>query len=345
MEKGEYKIFYIGLHPDTLVFLHEDPNIVVSGVNFLEYFFSFKTLNPINYIFKLVYFLRIERKYRSLEKFLFKVFYRLSDSSSSVAYKYKEYLKIISEKDIPVLDVDEIKEVEEFIKKEKIDLIVVNSWSLLPDEIVFAPKFGSLNIHPSKLPQYRGSLPTLWTLKNKDRESAVSYLIINDKVDGGKIISRHPFGIVGQDTSISLENKIDDILKDTLADDIGRYVRGEIIPMKQDSSLKSGTAKYAEYREIKWQEEQAKDIYNKIMLYPYLEPEIYCYFYCKKRKIEIRNARFVENQEIYVNAVCGNFAVKKMNVAFQAKGGIIECRLFKDIGFFDSLYVINERYL
>lgn len=337
-EGKKYKIVYIGLHPETLVFLGNDPDITLCGASFLEYFFSFKTWNPVNYIFKLIYYLRVKNRFRFLELLLSKLFYFFSFLSSAIAHKYKDYLKVISEKNVCVLDMENPKKVERYIKNHKIDLAVVNSWGILSGKIIFAPKYKTINIHPSILPQYKGALPTLWSLKNKDAESAVTYIVLNESMDGGKILSQNKFKINRRDNAISLESKIEAIIKKTLNSDVKKYLSGRAAPQHQDFLGESKTAKYEEYRLINWASEKAEDIYNKIILYPFIEPGLYCFTRMGGIKIETKNAELYKNGGLDISP--GDFIVKFFNVFFGAKDGIIKLRLFLDISIGDSIKII-----
>ncbi len=342
MEKRKYKIFYIGLHPDTLVFLSKEPSLIVYGASFLEYLLFFKTLNPVNYIFKLIYFFRVKNECRLLELILMNVFSIFSFLSSSTAYKYKDYIKVLSKKGIRVLDVDKIREAEDYIKMNKLDLNVVNSWSLLPNRIVFAPNKGSLNIHPSKLPQYRGSVPTLWSLKNNDKKTAVTYIILDKSIDGGNILSQCEVEISKNDDAISLENKIKNVIEETLCADIIGYLDGTIIPYVQNLAQSSSTAKYEEYRFIDWREEKARDIFNKIKLYPFIEPMLYCFTFFKGKKIEIKNAVSYEVGN-KLNIKAGEFIKIFPNIFIGASDGMLRVRLFSNLSFRDSIMMMVNK--
>lgn len=330
------KIVYAGLDIETLFLLCNEDSFNVLSVGKIESFKT-RTLNPVNWIFKAVYLLRIRDTSRPLEIFLICIWIIASPLSSAVFRKYAQYLRLISKKRIKVLDFDDSRTTD-FIKAEIIDLIVVNAWGILPEAIVLAPRFGTVNIHPSKLPQYRGALPTLWALKNKDNETAVTYMLLDRDVDTGKIISRHVFRMNGNEDWLSMENKVADIIKKTLISDLKKYFSGELEPFSQDESVRSGTGRYMEYLKIDWREENAEDIYNKINLYPFLEPGLHCYFYLGKHKIEVKKAELSKGT---VSMRPRKYAINGLNVSFQAKDDIIIGRLFESFSFIDSVKLIR----
>jgi methionyl-tRNA formyltransferase len=337
------KIVYCGLDTETFLLLNKEDEFSLLAVNSIDNYLKF-TLNPFNLLFRAIYWLRLKNKLRYLEKFLLWQWKIFKNLSTSVYKRYRDYLELISEENITVLDFDNENLVEKFIKESEMDLLVVNCWGLLPQSIINAPKYGTINIHPSKLPQYRGALPTLWSLKNHDKESAVSYITLNDKADGGSVIAQHPFQISEKDNWLILEVKIKKIISDTLIPDIKGYMEGKIIPQSQDESSLSITGKYDEYKLIDWNKESGWDIYNKINLYPYSDPRVYCYFFLDGRRIEIRKAEFIRDQKIQPGLKIGQFKVKNLQVFIQAKDGIIKSRLFKDIDAASSIKLFFARF-
>jgi len=320
MQKIKY--IYVGWNPETPLILSKDKNFELVAVSLIESFFT-KTINPVNFIFKAVYSLRRMEKLRWLEVLSSLKWKLFKSLSSSIFFVYKDYLALISEKKVNILDFADNQRIEKYIRDNDVDLIVVNTWDLLSKNIVELPKFGTINIHPSKLPKYRGALPTLWALKNGDKETAVTYILLDDSIDGGKIISQHIFPISSSDDAISLESKIKEIIEKTLAQDISGYLDGKIIPQKQTGEA-TFTAKYEDYKKIDWQNENGRDIYNKIKLYPYLGHAEYCYIMLNDKKVLIKNAEFIPNAKIFENATAGQFRKSFPSILFQAKDGIIK---------------------
>jgi len=220
--------------------------------------------------------------------------------------------------------------------------MIINSWSIIPNEILYIPKFKTINIHPSLLPQYRGALPTLWALKNRDSVSALTYLVLNDSVDDGLIIGQHKFGIDSSDNWRTLEDKIYSILKETLANDTLNYLNNNFKKIKIEKEP-SYTGLYNRYRKTDLINEDFADIYNKINLYPYLEPFFYCFIYILNKKIYIKNSFLYKgkNKDLYNEP--GNIILDNIWVLFCAKNGIIKSRLFIDIKIRDSFFIIFNK--
>ena len=70
----------------------------------------------------------------------------------------------------------------------KADFFIVIAYKLLPPEIFTLPKYGTINLHASLLPFYRGAAPIQRAILNNDSETGISTFIINEKIDTGSII-------------------------------------------------------------------------------------------------------------------------------------------------------------
>lgn len=118
--------------------------------------------------------------------------------------------KFAVENNLPVLQPEKLKD-PEFINKIKSlnpDLIVVVAFRILPKEIYTIPKYGSINLHASLLPKYRGAAPINWAIINGEKETGVTTFFLQDKVDTGNIIMQNYCRISEDDTAGSLHDKL-----------------------------------------------------------------------------------------------------------------------------------------
>jgi len=90
------------------------------------------------------------------------------------------------------------------LKKINADLFVVVAFKILPEKIINIPRHGSINIHPSLLPKYRGSSPIQHALLNGDQETGVTIFKLSSKVDSGNIILQKKYLINDRDNFSSL---------------------------------------------------------------------------------------------------------------------------------------------
>lgn len=221
------------MHPGTIAWIASE-DVSVVGAAKLDYLLE-RSLNPFSTLFSFIYRLRMEGKNQKIQKTLF--YLGISPfrwALVPVHKKYFGYLSYIIKHNIAVWDMERMGGIGDSLKKN-VDLIVMNSWGILPVSVASAPRLGTINIHPSELPRYKGALPTLWALKNHDDESAVTYFLVNEKgVDGGSILAQHFFPLSEKDDWLSVELKIEDVVRDTLSGDIKAYANGGLIPRKQE---------------------------------------------------------------------------------------------------------------
>ena len=74
------------------------------------------------------------------------------------------------------------------IKSIKPDFIIVVAFRMIPKIIWEIPKYGTINLHASLLPNYRGSAPINWAIINNEEYSGVTTFFIDDKIDTGDIL-------------------------------------------------------------------------------------------------------------------------------------------------------------
>lgn len=132
------------------------------------------------------------------------------------------------------IDTDFIKQISNL----NTDLnIVVAYGKILPEEIINTPKLGTINIHYSLLPKYRGASPLEQALLNGDDETGVSIQKMVRKMDAGPIIAEKKIPINNQINKDELREILISegamLLKNILPD----YIENKIIPKEQDENL------------------------------------------------------------------------------------------------------------
>ncbi len=326
-------MLYVGLDSKTLPLLGLDKNLSVVAVGDIPEL-VYRGINPVNFLFYFAYLLRKKDYLRYIEVTLSFLCNLMRPLTTGVFRRYGEYIVLVATKRYKVIDVYDSLEAVKRIKANHIDVCVINGWGMLDKDVVSAPMMGSINIHPSELPKYRGALPTLWSLKNHDKESAVSYIIANAKADQGMLIGQHRFSIDNHDDALSIEKKISDIIRQTFLKDLAGYLTGDIKPWPQDEGISSSTGKYEQYRLIDTVHENALDIYNKIKLYPYLEYGTYCYLLLnQKRKIFIKSASLESDSNTNSAIITRTF----FNIYLNTIDGRLRVRLFLDVSIIDSI--------
>jgi len=124
----------------------------------------------------------------------------------------------------------------EKIKTASPDLnIVVAYGQIIPGSIIYFPKYGSINVHFSLLPKYRGSSPVHWAILNGERKTGVTIFKLNEKMDEGDILSQKEVDIFPCESAVDLEARLALIGAELLIKTITRI--DKIKPRKQNDSL------------------------------------------------------------------------------------------------------------
>ncbi|WP_240596742.1 methionyl-tRNA formyltransferase [Rhodohalobacter barkolensis] len=110
----------------------------------------------------------------------------------------------------PTLDLEDPKSdvFKEKLKELKPDLLVVVAFRILPKDILAIPTIGSINLHASLLPKYRGAAPIHWAIINGEKETGCTVFFLDEKVDTGEIIGRFKTEIGPMETTGDLYNRL-----------------------------------------------------------------------------------------------------------------------------------------
>ncbi len=116
-------------------------------------------------------------------------------------------VKVLAEiNSIPILQPEKLQSDQFVAKLEDLnaDLFVIVAFRMLPEVVWRIPKKGSMNLHTSLLPNYRGAAPINWVLMNGERETGVSTFFVNHHIDTGAIIKQKKIEITNDITAAQL---------------------------------------------------------------------------------------------------------------------------------------------
>ena len=159
----------------------------------------------------------------------------------------------------------------EKIKKFKPDFIIVVAFRMLPKVIWSIPSLGTINLHASLLPDYRGAAPINWALINGEKYTGVTTFFIDDEIDTGDILLQKKIKINKTDNAEDLHNSLSKTGSLLMHETINKVLNNSIKPSKQESNKAYKTAYKLNKDNIKinW-ETKPIEIYNKIRgLSPY----------------------------------------------------------------------------
>ncbi len=115
--------------------------------------------------------------------------------------------------------------------------LVVAYGKIMPEEILNFPKFGSINIHYSLLPKYRGASPVESAILNGDKETGISIQKMELKMDAGPIIAQEKIEILPDEKASESRARLIKIGGELLIKTLPDFIAGKINPIPQDESL------------------------------------------------------------------------------------------------------------
>lgn len=122
------------------------------------------------------------------------------------------------------------------------DLFLVAAYGqIIPKEILDIPKFKSINIHGSLLPKYRGASPIQSTLLKQDKETGITLIQMDEKMDHGPIIAKEILRLNGTETYSYLYKKLAYVAADLTTKTLSGWFEGKIIPTEQNHGLATYT--------------------------------------------------------------------------------------------------------
>ncbi len=133
------------------------------------------------------------------------------------------------------------------------DLGVVISFTILPKRFIHIPRLGTINLHPSMLPRYRGAAPINWAIINGESRTGLTVFLIEEKVDAGKIVYQEEIEILENETSGELRERMKKIYPRILIDGIEKLRSPGFNPLPQNLDLVTFAPKIkAHHRKINW---------------------------------------------------------------------------------------------
>lgn len=156
------------------------------------------------------------------------------------------------------------KELIEKIKELKPDVIVVVAFGqILSQEILDIPQYGSINVHGSLLPKYRGAAPIQWSIINGDNVTGITTMYMDAGMDTGDMIQKYEINIEENDTYGTLYEKMKILGGKAIVETLEKVADGTVQRKKQPDEYSIAKMIEKEMGEIDWNK-SSKDIRNLI---------------------------------------------------------------------------------
>lgn len=239
--------------------------------------------------------------------------------------------KYAREQHIPVLQPEKLRDSNflNTLKSWNADLFVVVAFRWLPREVWSIPEYGTINLHGSLLPQYRGAAPINRAVMNGETETGVTTFLIDKEIDTGKILLSERISIASDENAGSVHDRMMVVGANLLLKTVDGLAAQNIVPKSQETlmsnseNLKSAPKIFREDCQIDWNQE-AQTIYNQIRG---LSPYPGAFTTLKNENGAIRTLKifqvadhFLENE----NNLSGTLKIDKSRLFIACKNALLE---------------------
>ena len=212
----------------------------------------------------------------------------------------------------------------EYLKKINFDLAIIVAYGqLIPKKYLDLNKNNFINIHASILPKLRGAAPIQRSIMNLDKETGISIMKINDKLDSGDVFKIFKLKILENENAQSLSERLSTLASEKILNIIDDILDGNAIFKKQDDQNATYANKIDKSEgKINWNEEVEKIIGKINGLYP--SPGAWFSFNGERHKIlkaipqgSNGNPGYVLNESLEV--ACGKNSLKIIEIQREGK--------------------------
>lgn len=202
------------------------------------------------------------------------------------------------ENNIPYMQLEKL-ELEDL--KNNYDLFIVVAYGkIIPKDILCIPKLGSINIHYSLLPKYRGASPVESAILNGDKETGITIQQMEYKMDIGSIIAQEKTLIDNDEKTPDLRKRLIKQGGELLVKILPDFMEGKIKTIPQNEKEATYCKKIKkEDGLIDPQTDSPSELYNKFRAYAFW-PRIF--FFKNKKRVIITDAK-LENNEFVIKKV------------------------------------------
>jgi methionyl-tRNA formyltransferase len=232
-------------------------------------------------------------------------------SSNKVANWCEEFNVVVDKPTDP-------KELLDCVETRNPELLITVAYGhILKNEVLEKPKFGSINLHYSMLPAYRGAAPVQWAILNGDEITGVTVFKLDAGMDTGPIYVQKEMAIAPNDSTVELLSKLNSLGVDLIAETL-KMIDNGILPTTQSDVGISNAPKFAKNDgEVNWSKD-SKAIYNQFRALA-SNPGVFTFY--KDQKIRI-NKMVLQNSTTDPLAT-GEFVVFEDDLVVGTGGGYL----------------------
>lgn len=217
------------------------------------------------------------------------------------------------------------------LRSYKADLQIVVAFRMLPEAVWNMPPKGTMNLHASLLPAYRGAAPINWAVINGEKESGITTFFLKHEIDTGAILKRKKVELDARETAGSLHDKLMKKGAELILESISTIEKGNYVLKEQSQFMESGQQVedlpkapkiYREDCKINWNQaaEQVDRLIRGLSPYPAAWSSM------KKRDGRTFNLKiyFSTPSNIKVNAAAGSIERRDDRIYVACKDNLLE---------------------
>jgi methionyl-tRNA formyltransferase len=234
-------------------------------------------------------------------------------------------------KNIPVLQPEKLKAASflEELAALKADLQVVVAFRMLPEVVWNMPPMGTINVHGSLLPQYRGAAPINWAIINGEQATGVTTFQLQHAIDTGNMLMQEVIPITDTMTAGELHDTMKMVGANLLVATVKALNDGSIEPKPQQESaeLKHAPKLFTSNCTIDWQK-PVHEVYNLVRgLSPYpgaltqLNGKILKIYRVEKilKAVAETPGTFVSDNQTYIDVACTDGYLRLTEIQLEGK--------------------------
>ena len=127
----------------------------------------------------------------------------------------------------------------EELKSLQADLQIVVAFRMLPESVWNMPPMGTINVHGSLLPQYRGAAPINWAIINGEKETGVTTFQLQHEIDTGHILLQTKLPIGDEETAGELHDRMKERGAQLLVQTVQGFTNGTLQPVPQQTIIEN----------------------------------------------------------------------------------------------------------
>ncbi len=221
---------------------------------------------------------------------------------------------------IPCLQPEKLRKESEAVLAYQPDLIITCAYGqIVPQDILAAPRYGCLNIHPSLLPKYRGGAPIQHAIWHGDTETGVCLMEMVKAMDAGRVYAciRTPIG--PDETTEELTPRLMEISRELIRTALPEYLAGRLPgTVQEESQVVLAPNISREDEQIRFASESLPELYNHIRA---LIDWPGCYGILQGRRIKFHQVRMRQAESGAQPGTILGFSEGAMEVA--CAGGVL----------------------